>query len=177
MGQLQRFKYEALPWSSFGRETPAQHRYFDIFSMGKWAAKHVERGEILLDWDRAQRLIESGAVAAERIMRHTIHREPDPIIVGRHAAGPFKDQILDGGHRYVASALSATSLGLAVQPCPVPCYMLQSSASKRGRGFAKWPGCRGFWTNGFCGSRICEGSPTSTLAFNHGFPGAIIPST
>lgn len=105
-------------------KTPDEHRYFDVYSMRKWAVENLEEVITFLDWERAERLISSGAIDHSRITEHTIHNQMEPIIVGIEAAGPGNDQILDGGHRYVAYALAATAAGLAGAPLPLPAYSL-----------------------------------------------------
>ncbi|WP_408076846.1 hypothetical protein [Sphingomonas plantiphila] len=104
--------------------TPDKHLYFDVYSMRKWAMANVAEVTTFLDWGRAERLISSGAIDRNRITEHTIHNQMEPIIIGIGAAGPGNDQILDGGHRYVAYALGATAAGLAGAPLPLPAYPL-----------------------------------------------------
>lgn len=104
--------------------TPEQHLYFDVYSMRKWAIENVAEVTTFLDWERAERLITSGAIDRHRITEHTIHNQMEPIIIGIEAAGPKNDQILDGGHRYVAYALAATAAGFAGAPLPLPAYPL-----------------------------------------------------
>lgn len=106
-------------------ETPNEHLYFDVFSMRKWALANAEEVGVTLDWNRAERLITSGAVDPDRIKDHTIRNTMHPVIIGRDAAGPGQDQILDGAHRYVAAALGATAAGMAGVPIPLPAYVLR----------------------------------------------------
>lgn len=105
-------------------DTPDQHLYFDVYSMRKWAIANVEEVTTFLDWERAERLITSGAIDRSRISEHTIQNQMEPIIIGIGAAGSGNDQILDGGHRYVAYALAATASGFAGAPLPLPAYPL-----------------------------------------------------
>lgn len=105
-------------------ETPDRHLYFDVYSMRKWAVANVEEVVTVLNWERAERLIASGAIDRDRITEHTIHNQMEPIIIGIDAGGLGNDQILDGGHRYVAYALAATASGFAGAPLPLPAYPL-----------------------------------------------------
>lgn len=105
-------------------DTPDQHLYFDVYSMRKWAVDNVEEVVTFLDWERAESLIASGAIDRSRITEHTIHNKMEPIIIGLDAAGFGNDQILDGGHRYVAYALAATASGFAGAELPLPAYPL-----------------------------------------------------
>ena len=105
--------------------TPDEHRYFDVYSMRKWSYDNLEMVGTFLDWGRANHLIESGAVDNERIMDHTLQNPMHPIIIGVDACGPGNDQVLDGAHRYVATALAATAAGMAGQPVPMPAYFLE----------------------------------------------------
>lgn len=105
--------------------TPDQHRYFDVYTMQKWTHEHLRPIGTFLNWDRAEYLITSGAVDPDRIRDHTIQHEMEPIIIGVGACHNGEDQILDGAHRYVAYALSATQAGLQGVPLPLPAYVLE----------------------------------------------------
>jgi hypothetical protein len=106
-------------------DLPKQHAYFDVFSMREWAEKQVVRVVTLLDWERAARLIQSGVVDKARIADHTLQTDIRPVIIGRDAAGPGDDQLLDGAHTYVAVALAATASGQQGQPTPLHAYILE----------------------------------------------------
>jgi hypothetical protein len=93
--------------------------------MRKWATENAEMVVSSLDWERVEQLIASGAVDRNRIMDHTVHHQMDPIIIGIDAAGPGDDQILDGGHRFVAYAMAAAAAGMGGAPLPLPAYALQ----------------------------------------------------
>lgn len=112
-------------------DTQDQHVYFDVYSMRTWAIKNLEPATMPMDWQRAEDLIKSGAVDRHRIIDHTVQQAARPVIVGRDAAGPGNDQILDGAHTYVAMALGATASGLGGQPVPVAAYLLEPDQWKQ----------------------------------------------
>ncbi|MFV0623782.1 hypothetical protein ACBY01_07205 [Sphingomonas sp. ac-8] len=112
-------------------KTPEDHTYFDIFSMRAWALENAQEVITPLPWDRAERLIATGAVDPNRIQDHTIRTQYHPIIIGIGAAGPGNDQILDGAHRVVALCLGAAANGMEGAPLPVPAYVLQPDEWRR----------------------------------------------
>lgn len=120
---LKKFGRAALEVYRLDGETPDQHVYFDVYSMREWCVVNLTVLSTPIDWERAEQLVESGAVDREHIARTTIQQERRPIIVGR-GAGREGDQILDGGHTYVAIALAATAAGQAGEPISVPAYLL-----------------------------------------------------
>lgn len=121
---LKRAGREALEVYRIDGETPEQHVYFDVFSMREWSTDKLTAVKVPMDWERAEQLIESGAVDQNHIAEKTLRTDARPVIVGRHARGEGSDQILDGAHTYVALALAATAAGLKGQEVPVPTYLL-----------------------------------------------------
>lgn len=112
-------------------DSPADHVYFDVYSMRKWALANVELVMTSLDWSRVHHLVESGAVDAERLFNHTIQHKMDPVIIGVSVCDNGSDLILDGTHRYVAYALQAASSGFEGLPLPLPAYFLEPSQWRR----------------------------------------------
>lgn len=94
--------------------------YFNISAMREWAEKNCETFAMPVDFDRASRLIESGAVEPEHIRDHTIRTELKPIIVCQGLLDG--DQIVDGAHRFVAMCAGAAMFNISP---PVPGYVLQ----------------------------------------------------
>ena len=93
--------------------------FFDIYSMRNWADQNCETFALPVDFNRAARLVASGAVEPDHIRDHTIRTELKPIIV---CTGLLDgDQIVDGAHRYVAMCAGAAMFQL--NP-PVPAYVL-----------------------------------------------------
>lgn len=96
-------------------------RYFNVSAMRPWVEANIEAGLFPLDYERAERLIETGAVDIDHLRNHTIQTELKPIIVCREGGGPASDQIVDGAHRFVALHMGAAMLGLGGG---VPGYLL-----------------------------------------------------
>ena len=94
--------------------------FFNISDMRVWAEQHCEIFAMPVDFERAERLIESGAVEADHIQNHTLRNELKPILVCRGLLGG--DQIVDGAHRFVAACAGAAMLN--INP-PIPGYVLQ----------------------------------------------------
>lgn len=94
--------------------------FFDISSMRKWATENCETFALPIDFERASRLVKSGAVEPDHICDHTLHNDLTPIILCSGLLGG--DQIVDGAHRYVAMCAGAAMFKL--NP-PVPGYVLQ----------------------------------------------------
>ncbi len=99
--------------------------FFNISAMRKWAEQNCETFAMPVDFDRASRLIESGAVEPNHIRDHTIHTELKPIIVCQGLVGG--DQIVDGAHRFVAMCAGSAKFNL--NPL-IPCYVLQPNEWK-----------------------------------------------
>lgn len=99
--------------------------YFNISAMRAWADLNCETFALPVDFDRASRLIESGAVEPDHIRDHTIRNEIKPIIVCQGLGGG--DQIVDGAHRFVAMCAGSAMFNL--NP-PIPGYVLQPAEWK-----------------------------------------------
>lgn len=93
--------------------------YFNISAMRAWAERHCEIRALPVDFDRAERLLKSGAVDLEHIREYTVRRQLDPIIVCRDVVGA--DQIVDGAHRFVAACIGVATYKIDL---PVPGYVL-----------------------------------------------------
>lgn len=78
---------------------------FDIGRMRVWAEQNVEPQKIRIVAEHVKRLVEGGTVEEDRVMSHTINQIPKPILVCEHPDG-LGDEIVDGNHTYVATALS-----------------------------------------------------------------------
>lgn len=94
--------------------------YFNISAMRPWAEENCEIFAMPIDFDRATRLVESGAIEPDHMMNHTIQNDLKPLLVCRGVNNA--DQIVDGAHRYVALCFGAAQFN--INP-PVPAYVLQ----------------------------------------------------
>ncbi|MCP3728907.1 hypothetical protein M9978_00545 [Sphingomonas sp. MG17] len=94
------------------RTDNGEPRYFNISAMRPWVEANIEVGAFPLDYERAARLIQTGAVDMDHLENHTIQTELKPIIVCREGGGPAQDQIVDGAHRFVALHMGAAAFGL-----------------------------------------------------------------
>lgn len=122
---IKRYGKEATEVYRLDGATPDDNLYFDVFSMREWAAVNCQIVPLAYDWDRAARLLEREAVSFEHIRDHTIKGNLRPVIIGRNAAGPGEDQMLDGAHRYIAAGAAATAAGLNGTVFPIPAYVLE----------------------------------------------------
>ncbi|WP_321363329.1 hypothetical protein [uncultured Celeribacter sp.] len=98
-----------------------QEIHLDVGRMRVWVEQHVELQKIRIDPQHVKRLVDGGTVTEERVMSHTISQPPKPILVCEHPDGTG-DEIVDGNHTYVATALSwaeAMEQGL-VSPSDTP---------------------------------------------------------
>jgi hypothetical protein len=77
----------------------------DIGRMRVWAEKNVELQKMEIVAEHVKWLVEGGTVEADRMMNHTIHQIPKPILACECPDAPG-DEIVDGNHTYVATALS-----------------------------------------------------------------------
>ena len=100
--------------------------YFNVSAMREWADGCCEIIAMPVDFERAERLLESGAIDMDRIANHTIRNNPKPIIVCRGLRG--EDQIVDGAHTFIAICMASKYSGL---PLPVPSYVLLPDQWKR----------------------------------------------
>lgn len=78
--------------------------HLDVGRMRLWAEGNVELQKIKIDVHHVMRLVEGGTVTRDRIEDYTIKHAPRPILVCEHPDGQG-DEIVDGNHTYVASAL------------------------------------------------------------------------
>lgn len=76
--------------------------------MRAWAEKNIQPEKIRIVAEHVKRLIDGGTVTEDRVMDHTIHHIPKPILVCEHP-DELGDEIVDGNHTYVATALSWAS--------------------------------------------------------------------
>lgn len=82
--------------------------HLDVGKMRAWAEKNIQPEKIRIVAEHVKRLIDGGTVTEDRVMDHTIHHIPKPILVCEHPDG-LGDEIVDGSHTYVATALSWAS--------------------------------------------------------------------
>jgi hypothetical protein len=101
--------------------------YFNISEMREWAERHCEVFAMPVDFERAERLLTSGAIDQSHMLNYTTQNDIKPIIVCRGLDGGG-DQIVDGAHTFVAICLAAAKFG--VSP-PVPAYVLQQNQWER----------------------------------------------
>lgn len=93
--------------------------YFDVSTMREWAEGRCEVFALPVDFERAEKLLESGAVDQKHLRNTTIRKKMKPIIVCRGLRGG--DQIVDGAHTFVAICMGAAYTGFSF---PVPAYVL-----------------------------------------------------
>lgn len=77
----------------------------EVARMRAWAEKNVEPQKMRIVAEHVKRLVDGGTVEEDRVMGHTINRIPKPILVCEHPDG-LGDEIVDGNHTYVATAIS-----------------------------------------------------------------------
>lgn len=77
----------------------------DVGRMRVWAEQNVEPQKMRIVAEHVKRLVEGGTVEKSRVMDHTINQIPKPIIACEHPDG-LGDEIVDGNHTYVATAIS-----------------------------------------------------------------------
>lgn len=88
--------------------------HLDVGRMRVWAERNVLLQKIHIDTEHVKRLVEGGTVTEERVKGYTFSQFPKPILICEHPEG-IGDEIVDGNHTYVATALSwaaATSEGI-----------------------------------------------------------------
>ena len=76
----------------------------DVGRMRVWAEQNVEPQKMRIVAEHVKRLVEGGTVEEDRVMGHTINQIPKPILVCEHPDG-LGDEIVDGNHTYVATAI------------------------------------------------------------------------
>lgn len=77
----------------------------DVGRMRVWAEQNVELQKMRIVAEHVKHLVEGGTVEEDRVMNHTINQIPKPILVCEHPDG-LGDEIVDGNHTYVATAIS-----------------------------------------------------------------------
>ena len=101
--------------------------YFNVSDMRDWAERHCEIFAMPVDFERAERLLTSGAIDKSHMLNHTIQKNIKPIIVCRGLDGGG-DQIVDGAHTFVAMCLAAAKFDASP---PVPAYVLEQDQWER----------------------------------------------
>lgn len=79
--------------------------HLDVWRMRVWAEKNIVPQKFPIDADHVKRLVDGGTVTGEWISGYTVNQIPKRILVCEHSKG-LGDEIVDGNHTYVATAIS-----------------------------------------------------------------------
>jgi hypothetical protein len=105
--------------------TSDRNLYFDVYSLRKWASENAAPNMTGLDTGRLKALVEGGVIDPKRVEQMPLEKMLEPIIIGVSAHENGSDAVLDGQHRYVATAFKALHCGQRIDQFPIAARFLE----------------------------------------------------